>query len=591
MKTAATLALLFCGFSLAPSQTVQSAPAEAATAPAPTATAETAKNAPEMTTKDSAATFSTRVNLVMVPVVVRDGKGRAIGTLHEEDFQLFDKGKLQVISRFAIEKPGTSTISAVVATNEKGEGQPSPETTPAPGPIPDRFVAYFLDDLHLSTGDLMLVRQAADRLLNEVVDPTTRIALYTGTGLGDLDFTDDRAKLHAAILGLQPHFNNRVQPGGVDISDYQADQILKNDTQALEAAVQEILASGILPNDPSSRAIATQMAQSMSQETVRAAENDSGYVLRKVEDTIRRLSRMPGARTMVMISPGFFLPEIVRMEETQVMDLAIKSNVTINALDARGLYTIIPGGDASTPSTVTTIASSVKANYQMSAALAQADLMAELADGTGGTFFHNDNGLKEGLKLLAARPEYIYILGFNPQNLKYDGSRHGLKITLRSPKGLDVQARRAYYAPNHAINPEEQSKQEIQEALFSRDELQDIPIDLHLQFFKASESAAKISVVAHVDLKQLHFRKVEDRNNDKLTIISGVFDRNGNYVGGIKKEIELRLKDQTLDTLGSSGINVKTTLDVMPGSYVIRLVVRDQEGQTMAARNGVVQIP
>jgi hypothetical protein len=65
-------------------------------------------------------------------------------------------------------------------------------------------------------------------------------------------------------------------------------------------------------------------------------------------------------------------------------------------------------------------------------------------------------------------------------------------------------------------------------------------------------------------------------------------------VAGIQKVVALRLKDQTLDSFTdslNSGITVKTTLDLTPGSYLVRLVVRDSEGQTMSARNGVVEIP
>src|SRR5512142_711643 len=57
----------------------------------------------ETTTKDEAVTFKTRVNLVMVPVVVRDKQGRPIGTLKQDDFQLFDRGKPQLITRFSLE--------------------------------------------------------------------------------------------------------------------------------------------------------------------------------------------------------------------------------------------------------------------------------------------------------------------------------------------------------------------------------------------------------------------------------------------------------------------------------------------------------
>ena len=154
-----------------------------------------------------------------------------------------------------------------------------------------------------------------------------------------------------------------------------------------------------------------------------------------------------------------------------------------------------------------------------------------------------------------------------------------------------MQARRGYSAPKHAIDPEEQARDEIREAVYSREELHDIPVDLNLQFFKSGEVQAKLSVLARVDIRNLRYRKVSDRNNDKLTIVSGVFDRNGNFISGLEKIVELRLRDETLAKLPASGINIRSTFDLTPGSYVLRLVVRDAEGQTMAARNGAVQIP
>jgi len=218
-------------------------------------------------------------------------------------------------------------------------------------------------------------------------------------------------------------------------------------------------------------------------------------------------------------------------------------------------------------------------------------VLAELADATGGRYFHNSNDLKAGFELLAAAPEFVYVLGFSPQNLKLDGAYHALKVKLATPRGLDLQARRGYYAPKHLPNPEEDAKREIEEALFSRDELQDIPVELHMQFFKSSDVAAKIAVLARVNVKNLRFRKADGRNNDNVTVLSGVFDRNGNYITGMQKIVELRLLDPTLEKVMNSGITVRSNFDVAPGSYVIRLVVRDSEGQSMAARNGVVEIP
>ena len=79
------------------------------------------------------ATFKARVNLVMVPVVVRDKQGHAVGGLHQEDFQLFDKGKPQYIARFSVEKATGRMNRAVEATT----ADKSPDTTP-PTDTPDR---------------------------------------------------------------------------------------------------------------------------------------------------------------------------------------------------------------------------------------------------------------------------------------------------------------------------------------------------------------------------------------------------------------------------------------------------------------------
>jgi VWFA-related protein len=555
------------------------------------------QNAAEISSRDAPATFSTKVNLVMVPVVVRDAQGKAVGTLQKEDFQLFDKGKPQVISKFSVEKAGETKLPAEVATNEAEAGLEKSPAAPA-APIAQRFVLYLFDDVHTSTPDLMQARNAADRHLAESLDATTRAAIFTTSGQGNVDFTDDRVKLHEALMKLMSR--PTIGPAGSecpDLSYYMADLIQnKNDTMALQVAAAEVLVTCDPPTPGESAAQAEQQAEIVSRATasrvLNLGERDTRLATTVLENAIRRLSAAPGDRTLIFVSSGFFLTDDLRFDETDIMDRAIRANVRISSLNARGLYAIVPGGDASTSNTVALPAVlNAKAQYQQQSAIAEEGIMEELADATGGRYFHNNNDLKAGFQQVAAAPEFVYVLGFSPQNLKLDGAYHALKVKLTSLRGLDLQARRGYYAPRHLADPEEDAKREIQEALFSRDELQDIPLELHLQFFRSSNVAAKIAVLARVSVKNLRFRKAEGRNNDNLTILSGVFDRNGNYITGMRKVVEMRLLDATLEKLLNSGITVRTNFDVAPGSYVIRLVVRDSEGQTMAARNGVVEIP
>ncbi len=78
---------------------------------------------------------------------------------------------------------------------------------------------------------------------------------------------------------------------------------------------------------------------------------------------------------------------------------------------------------------------------------AQADILAEIASGTGGQFIHNSNDLAGGFAKLATPPEATYLLGFSPQNLKLDGAFHALKVSVK-PAGFNVQARLGYSAPH-----------------------------------------------------------------------------------------------------------------------------------------------
>jgi hypothetical protein len=299
---------------------------------------------------------------------------------------------------------------------------------------------------------------------------------------------------------------------------------------------------------------------------------------------------MPGQRNLVLVSPGFLVLDS-QEDISQLEDFAIRSRVTINTLDARGLHLAgISGGDASEP-TLNIQTQGAKMGYERMEATLGTLLLDDFAEGTGGIAFRNNNDLADGFKKVTATPEYTYILGFSPVNPKLNGELHGLKVKVRDSSQYTIQARRGYYAPRHLNDPEEQAKQEIQEAVFTREVMRDLPVELHTQYFKSGEFDAKLGVLTRIDLAQLHFKKAEDRNLDNLTIVAALFDKDGNLLMGTSKSVELKVKDETLKDKAHSIVTFKSSFDVKTGPYVIRVVVRDSEGQAMAAQNGSVVIP
>jgi hypothetical protein len=313
--------------------------------------------------------------------------------------------------------------------------------------------------------------------------------------------------------------------------------------------------------------------------------------LRGLETVVRRLSTMPGQRSIVWISPGF-LGLDQTFEMSSLIDQALRSRVVINALDARGLWSMIPGGSASQQGPgLSGRFGALDAQYAHAAQQLDSAVMVAATSGTGGVFFHDSNDYDGGFRLVGALPEVAYLLSFSPQNLKYDGKYHNLKVELVNGRGLSVQARKGYFAPAEAPDSERQAKEELQDAVFSRDERKDIPLEIQTQFFMTSKTEGQLSVLARVDLHGVRLHKEQQRNVDELRFVAALFDENGNLLEGQARDVDLRLQDATLNKLLAGGLRTGWHFKVRPGTYVLREVVRDMGSGGIAALSRTVEIP
>ena len=532
----------------------------------------------EVTSREVAPTFRASVNLVRVPVVVRDKQGHTVGTLRKEDFLVTDRGKTQYVSQFALEG---SAVPKPPAPRQPAEGPEGLPLATSKLVVPTRFVAFVFDDIHLKMADLMNVRLAAIKHIEQGIPSANRVAVLTMSGKVSLAFTGDLARFRQALMKIMPVPPHETFPPA---SYYVADQWMnRDDNQALQMQVG--VTAACLPGAP---------AGDIAKSTLREAAND-GFsqgigAFRVLDSIVRLLSAMPGERIIILASPGMYVPDELEKDLTETIDRATKAGVVINTLDGRGVYTAEPAPDIPGCHLLDPQTQLLYTRYDNWANLAQGEILHNLADSTGGTAI-SDNDFAGGFDRLSRPPEYIYYLGFYPAALKPDGKFHEIKVKLAAGKGLTVQARKGYWAPSREEDAAATATREIGEAVFSRDELRDLPLDVHTQFFKTSEADAKLKITAHFDIRQLPFRKADDRNRDDVTMVCALFDANGNFVKGTQKIVELRLKDENLERHRASGITVNTDFDVKVGPYMVRVVARDAEGNTMATANDVVEIP
>jgi hypothetical protein len=113
------------------------------------------------------------------------------------------------------------------------------------------------------------------------------------------------------------------------------------------------------------------------------------------------MGNLPGERTLILISPGFIALTPAAMEaKTRVIDIAAQADVTISALDARGMYVEMEDENKRLESQVLNL-------FMRQDHVAYGDIMAQLTAGTGGNYFHDSNDFEGGLNSLSVPPEYL----------------------------------------------------------------------------------------------------------------------------------------------------------------------------------------
>jgi VWFA-related protein len=556
----------------------------------------------EVTSHDEALTFQSSVNLVRVPVVVRDKAGHTVGGLQKSDFHLTDLGKPQDIAQFSVEG------SAVAKPSERQAKAEIPgDPAAGPGPvIPTRFVAFVFDDVHLTTDELANVRVAALKHVQQGIPPEERVGILTLSGNLSLELTDDVVKFRETLAKIVAIPTRTHFPPA---SFYMAEQFMRSPgSESLTCTSTPACVVSCDLNMPAVLATQTAVtadclhltceqisnAPPIARATLRAVYNDGASDIANsfhiLNNIVRLLATMPGNRLMILVSPGMYLPDEMQKSLSESIDRATRAGVIINTLDARGVYTIDPSVGVQGCALTTPQSQQQIATFDHQAITAQGLILGTLADSTGGTAL-SDNDFLGSLNRLANPPEYVYYLGYYPKDLKPDGRFHEIKVTLANGQGMSIRARKGYWAASQAEDAATAATREIGEAVFSRDELSDLPLDIDTEFYKTTAADAKLKVVAHLDIRQLHLRKADDVNRNDVTVVCALFDGNGNYLKGVQKVLELRLKDANVEHRRSLGLTMNSVFDVKSGAYMVRVVARDAEGRQISAANDVVEIP
>ncbi|KAA6458188.1 VWA domain-containing protein [Acidobacteria bacterium AB60] len=402
---------------------------------------------------DPGVTFRVEAPELAMSVVVRDARGHAVGGLSKGDFEVLDEGKPRDIAGFTVLRGAAGSVQL----GEAGSTATVAGVTGATaGTAQNRFLIFLIDDRHLNSADLAIMQNAAVKMLEQPLGAGEYADVLSFMGVNS-GFSADRVALQAAIRKVSVHqATQHVKEDCPDIDYYAADRIInRHDPNEFQVAVRKAKdCSGIqmFSDSPSAAEVDNahtlyeRMAAAAAARSLAVGEEDARLSLLSIEKVVHAMAKLPGQRTLILVSPGFLSLSAEAMGyKSRVFDEAAAANVVINTLDARGLYVGNVDASEGGSGVFNSQLNGESSQNHLASMQANENVMAELAEGTGGTFFHNSNDLQGGLTSLAAGPEYVYLLDIPLKGTKKNGAYHRLQVKVDKP-GLTVQARKGYVA-------------------------------------------------------------------------------------------------------------------------------------------------
>ena len=536
-----------------------------------------------------ALTFRLPVNVVVVNATVLDKQGNPIRDLVQGDFKVYEDGKLQPIHTFAVESYQPDQ-TAMPANNEVAAVEKRP-----------RMMALLIDDITASSRDnFPRVVEAVRKYIAEDLRPEDQVTLSAGSGRFQFPFSSEKQTLLEelnTVLG-KLSLDRLIKDDCPSLTDFQPKKISESfseDQDAkdidLQVAIDEAIQCLALdPGDSSSRVIARNQARIIASRQTQESEYRSGLLLHALRAHTRTLKHFDAAKSLVLFSDGFLAQGVSQLsyQLQDVVEQALSSGVSLNTVDIRGLYTSMVSADERTITSAPS--SSYKQMLFMEDMAAQEAPLAQMAHETGGLFFHNSNDMHDGLKKIARRNSFYYVLTYAMPSQRSDGHYHQIKLEVERP-GVELSYRKGYYAPKEELTFERRKKEDIMDAIRSPGNLNEIPIALAYNYYQEDTSSYVLALSTNISIRRLHFLEENSRRKNLINIVVAAFDETDRYVDGIEKSIDFKLVDESYLNILKYGINSKVELKLPMGRYKIKAVVRESMEGKMGSATRTAEIP
>lgn len=516
--------------------------------------------------------FRAGVELIYVNVVVRDASGSIVRNLKREDFSLVEDDKAQEITAFDFEEVPAEPVAAdqpaepVQPILKTAPAKPAAaetktvEAAPKPEPVDlknRRLIVLLFDASSMQPEELERAVESGHEYIARRLTPADLVAVAAvGSSLQIYqDFTADRDALTAAL--------NRFS--GVDTVGFQ---------EGTSPTGEETEADGFVQDDSEFNVFNTDRR------------------LAAIEQLSDALAPIQQKKSIVYFNSGM----TQRGEDNQVqlrsaIDRAVKANVAIYPVDARGLTALVPGGSASQSSGRggTAMFSGRGVSRQFDSQAASQDTLVSLASDTGGKAFLDTNDFGGVYTKVINDTSAYYLIGYSTTNPARDGRFRRIRVKVNKP-GLRVEHRNGYYATRDFQHSGKQDREkQLQDQLMTDLSSTDLTVWMSTAFFRLSDDRFYVPVSIAVPGSEIPFARASEQDRATIDVIGLMRDPQQRAVGRLRDTVKLQV--QPAQEVKRKTVQYETGFTLPPGKYRLKVVVRENQSGAVGSYESDVVVP
>lgn len=513
--------------------------------------------------------FRTETILVQVPIVITDKSGNHIHGLSKEDVRVFEDGKEQKLS--TLEEIVASTGKFPLVASKPGEFSNLTLSEQQPRTV----MVIALDTVNTPFLDQSTGRRELVKFLAKNIDSGQVLALMiiTSRGLKIVQgLTGDPTQLMEALKrasGEMPAMH------GIDI-DAQADAAEGDNPEIPSTALGSDPNAAVAAFVERGDAIYSQFKQQNAIETTMNAFLGIAW----------SLSGVPGRKSLIWATGGF--PFAISSPDDvpggylsplyeRTMAALTAAQISVYPVDIRGLAVASPMGDASQSRVRSGPALMRQAINRSWLQQGSIDTLNEFADMTGGKAFYNTNDLASSFKRAADDASAYYLASYYLDKSNRQAGWRQLKVKV-DKKDTEIRARKGFFVTNATIHLDRTRNSDLTYALNSPIEGTGIPVTV--KWLGNSGDPGKKTAEFQVRLPpdSVSIENSDGKSHLNFEVAAAAFldnSKTGQPAKTSSKTVNGVVTDAQVTSLRNSGIAMTDGMELVPGHYTVRVVIRD----------------